>query len=456
MRNFLLGWIPAALLGGSLLLGGCSAASQRESAAPTDPVLWITFGGVPADANLPSLDPDRATWKGTAVVASSDPPAAIASLLTGAGVWHHGLWTSSLPEPVVLPTLAQALSERGYRTTALIPRELQRPEFGLTAGFDRVEPVPPISRLARIVEALGQGEMLWIHLPDADFARAAREVEIPLSRLLIYADPKISLPPEMRHEIERVSHRRIVQLDRKLSRLLGAAPPDVLLLATATHGLEIGQNGQILSGENLGRAAIEVPCWLRLPGSGEPLRVDPGERIAQGRLWATFAARLDLDTPPLLAPGLQRPAKKPIFSELYLTNGLNRFSLLDGDLQLLFDVPFAPAEAEYYLAKQVRAGGGRKLRESPTVIFARLREAFRRTPPLGGNPSFGPPRTRLVRWGLQGAAATKIDEIEDREIESRLVAELARRRSRFLVRELSPVDELRIHATRGPTSVTVP
>lgn len=442
--------VRKALFGLALaaLVGACAAPPR--GAVSAEPVLWITFGGVPADADLPSLDSRAATWMGTAVTASSDPQAAIASLLTGADVWHHGLWSSSLPESVVLPTLAQALAAHGYRSTAFVPRELQGPSLGLTAGFDRVEPVPPIARLVRAVETLAEGEMLWVHLPDADFARAAREVEIPLSRLLIYADPEIALPPEMRREMERVARRRIAQLDHKLGRLLEAAPSRTLILATGSHGLEMGEHGQVLSGENLGREAIEVPCWIRLPG-GEPFAVRPGGRIAQTRLWSTFATRLGLVPPPLLDAGLQRPARRPMLSELFLGNGVNRFSLLEGDLQLLLDVPFAPAESEYYLAKQVLAGGRREMRESGAVLFTRLREAFRRIPPLRGDPALRPPQARLVRWTPDG-----VEKIEDAEIESRMVVELARRRGRFLVRERAPVDELRNRTAWMPTSAAVP
>ncbi len=54
---------------------------------------------------------------------------------------------------------------------------------------------------------------------------------------------------------------------------------------------------------------------------------------------------------PGAAPSLFQPFDKGALSELYLGNGVNRFSLVDGDLQLLWESRFAPPEPEYYRAR---------------------------------------------------------------------------------------------------------
>ena len=41
----------------------------------------------------------------------------------------------------------------------------------------------------------------------------------------------------------------------------------------------------------------------------------------------------------------------PVLSELYGLNGVSRFSLVDGDDQLLWESRFAPPEPDYYRAR---------------------------------------------------------------------------------------------------------
>ena len=67
-----------------------------------------------------------------------------------------------------------------------------------------------------------------------------------------------------------------------------------------------------------------------------------------------------------------------MLSELYLTNGTNRFSLVEGNDQLLWEARFAPPEPEYYrarLALMIR-GNARVARaemsERPGRVFPRL------------------------------------------------------------------------------------
>ena len=58
-----------------------------------------------------------------------------------------------------------------------------------------------------------------------------------------------------------------------------------------------------------------------------------------------------------LAPSLFRPAPAAVLSELYLTNGANQFSLVDGDDQLIWVSRFAPPQPEYYQARYEGLGG---------------------------------------------------------------------------------------------------
>ena len=106
---------------------------------------------------------------------------------------------------------------------------------------------------------------------------------------------------------------------------------------------------------------------------------------------------------PGTAPSLFQPFDKGALSELYLGNGVNRFSLVDGDLQLLWESRFAPPEPDY-LPRPLR--GDR--RPAPAAADrARRRhlrpsgEGVRDVLPLTGRRG-DPPKLTLVRWTPAG------------------------------------------------------
>ena len=153
------------------------------------------------------------------------------------------------------------------------------------------------------------------------------------------------------------------------------------------------------------------------------------------RLWATLVVAAGGEVPPAAAPSLFRRSSVPAVSELYLTNGTNRFSLVEGDDQLLWESRFAPSEPEYYLARmafrsrEVRA----QLREPARVVFTRLRDRFGSTPPLRG---IEPPRLALERWTDRGTRPLN-DPVRTREMAARLV----RAWGSFVPDELAPSQE---------------
>ena len=100
-----------------------------------------------------------------------------------------------------------------------------------------------------------------------------------------------------------------------------------------------------------------------------------------------------------MAPSLFQAFDKGALSELYLGDGVNRFSLVDGDLQLLWESRFAPPEPDYYRARYAGIGGTPEppLTEPVQAIFGRLEKAFTSVLPLSGRRG-DPPRLTLVRW----------------------------------------------------------
>lgn len=447
------------LLTALLLVGlgaGCGPAAEPSRGA----IVLITAGALRADVVglwTPHLDEFAAAadWTGTAVTASSEPLVALASLLTGAAPWQHQLVTADQTLRPGLPTLAQELSACGYRTRAYVPGFLHGP---LAAGFGEL--AEPLSgpQAARVAAALADGDFLWLHFAEAEIAqgrwRRRGENRLTRHRLLAYADPGEDLPPAERDALWRAYGEGVRGVDGALGEVLAglrrsAAWDRALVVVTGSHGLELGEHHQILYGENLGRESIEVPLVLRLPrgvaGPAEP----PGGRVAQTRLWATVAAVTGLEQIPVRPLSLFEASPVPILSELYRGNGSNCFSLLDGDLQLLWTARFAPAEPEYYLALQARAGGpSRALEEAPRRLFERLDRAFLATPPLAGLAGTTP-RLTLERWTDHG-----VEPVDDPAAARAMAVELRRRWTRFVDRE-RPLEEERALSFAGLTSPPV-
>lgn len=404
---------------------------------------------------------------GTAVVASSDPVASLASLLYGAGVWQHQVLSGERREmPDRRPkTLAEHLREAGYRTTAYAPEWIA--DYGLDAGFDRVLEPPEDRRAAtRALAGIRGRDFVWVHLPDSEIVygrhkpprrRSGEEddSQVHLRRLLAYSSPEAELPESERALFWRVYGEGLERADRKLGWILAGLRKSplsekALVVLTATHGLELGEHHQILSGMDLGRETIEVPMAVKLPAGQVPAGQGgrfPPERWEQTRIFATVLEVAGGKAAPVHSPSLLRRASEPILSELYCGNGTNAFSLLSGDVQLLRTVRFAAGEPEYHVARWVLTGGvDDELNPGAARrTLARLAEAFRKAPPLAGEAGF-PPELRLERWIDGGTEA-----FSDPDLARRMNVELRDRFLRFSERERTPAEEERARRKADPS-----
>lgn len=372
------------------------------------------------------------------MIASSDPAVSVASLLTGVGPWQHQVLVAG--ERPRLPALPEVLERAGYRSRLHVPESFRELAGRGLDSIDDLFSEPGGSPL------VSDGDFLWVHFTDAEFVQrrwrgGRRRPHIQPSNLLAWADPGTSLPPEERKALWRAYLDGVRMLDEKIGRLvdrLRASPawPRTTLVITGTHGLELGEHGQMLQGENLGRESIEVPLLVR-PGEGAgPLAEPSGGRVAQTRIWTTLVEIAGLEASPVHPPSLFHAAEPVALSELYSRNGVNRFSLLADDLQLHWTIRFAPPEPEYYLARRVEAGAQPAIMSEPARrLFRRLDEEFRRTAPLSGRPG-SEPELSLERWTADG-----VEPVDDPSAARRLGALLRRRWSRFVDWERCPAEE---------------
>jgi arylsulfatase A-like enzyme len=443
----------------------------RGPAPHRGPIVLITLDSMRADVverlgGEPGLTPRldelirEADWAGPAIASSSWEGSTMATLFTGLRPWQHQvLYPGRAHLPKSLITLAEALKAAGYETSGFFSGPWYEQSFGFQQGFDVFQ---HYGKGSRLVERLGAmtdtRRFTWAHLPAPEAPYMRRDVYLPrlgrmppqLPRKVMpmqlgpYFDPAVPLPLNQRRRLWALYCMNVAAADEQLGHILDAlrasgAWDDTLLVVTSNHGEEFGEKGQILHGGNLGRQLIEVPLVIKLPaGFDRPLQVPKGERVAAGRIWSTLVEAVGGQAPPAAAPSLFRRVPPSAVSELYLTNGTNRFSLVEGDLQLLWESRFAPPEPEYFQArlgarsKEIRS----RLAEDPTAVFARLRDAFAVTPPLHGR--LEPPRLTLERWEDRGTREAA-DPRKIREMAGRLVREWGA----FVPEELPPSQEAR-------------
>jgi arylsulfatase A-like enzyme len=384
-----------------------------------------TFGG-PARV-MPALSglAREATWAGRAISPSSWTVPSMASIFTGFQPWRSRSWASDrsvLDERFV--TLPEALKHAGYRTAAFRSNHWLEAQFGYSQGFDDFRYLKEGKRAERyLAELKGGREFVWIHIlaPHAPYIRRDpllnRLDEIPPDLpkqvrpldLEPYYDPAVKLPADKERVFRAMYRLNAAYADQMLARLLASLKHSgqwskTLLVVTSDHGEEFGENGQIAHGGNLGHPLVEVPLVIKLPaGAPRRLAMPAGGRVANVRVAATLIEAAGGVPEPGMAPSLFQPFDKGALSELYLGDGVNRFSLVDGDLQLLWESRFAPPEPEYYRARYAGIGGTPEppLTEPVQAIFGRLEKAFASVLPLSGRRG-DPPRLTLVRWSPGG------------------------------------------------------
>jgi Sulfatase len=458
---------------GSLALLGLLFASCGGAAPHDGPIVLITFDSLRADVvgglgGEPALTPHldallrQSDWAGRAIATSSSSVPAMASLFTGLRPWQHQVLREETRLSAALFTLPEALQAQGYESRGFTGEPSYSKQGGYDQGFDLLADLGKGTEAAAELQKLdGDRRFVWIHIPEpqAPYFRRPKFVsrvntgrlDLPLrilpNQLAPYFDPEVPLPPGKRRRFWTMYRFNVAWADERLGRLLAALRESgqwdrTLLVVTSTHGEEFGEKGQILNGGNLGRQLLEVPFAVKLPaGFDRRIAVSRDRRVAATQLWATLVEAAGGEVPPAVAPSLFRRSPQAVLSELYLTNGTNRFSLVAGNDQLLWESSFAPPEPEYYRARLAMMSRGNariaraELSEQPAEIFGRLLAGFLATPPLSGR---GAPRLSLERWEAWGSRP-----VSDPRRTAELAALLARTWNQFLPAELPPGEEAR-------------
>jgi len=483
--------VALAVLAGLVTLAGLVALAGCGTAQPPNrggPVVLITLEALRADVvsglgGEPGLTPNlaalirQADWAGRAVAPSSWGVPAMATLFTGLSPWqHHAVLDGDdahLAQDLV--TLPKAFKALGYHTVGFTGGHWYTAAFGYDRGFDSLDEVGRNRDAAEHLASLEEGkELVWVHMPEPQAPYVRRDWLLPRLAggradrpdlpqtvepvdLLAASNPEAPPPAAARQRLREMYRLNAAWADEKVGRLLDALRASgqwerALVVVTSAFGEELGEHGAFGHGGDLERESIEVPLIVKLPSwCRRPLVPPGGQRIALARVWATLVEAAGGRPAPAPAPSLFRAAPTGVLSELYLGNGVNLYSLIEGDDQLLWQARFAPPEPRLYRASLEALAGtaGANPRDSLGVIAARLFDGFAVTPPLGG---LGPPALALARWGAGGGSRRVADPRRAAELARRLAA----RWGDFIAEELTPEAEDREWMDQVPAPAPEP
>lgn len=452
----------------------CATSCARQ--APQPPILLITLGGLRADVVgglggeqglTPNLDRliATSTWAGRAISTSSAKAPAMASVLTGLRPWQHELTTAGGALPRRYVTLPQALRGQGYRSAGFTDWPDLRRANGLARGFDSFaadsgadaaraevaaragarEPFFVWTDLDLVGQGYRREERFLSRLPDAT---AGLPAAVSPAEIEVHFDPAVVMPPEVRARWWALYRSQVARADEQIGALLDALRnagrfDDALIVVVCEHGEEFGEYGQAGHGGNLGRVLVEVPLVLKLPrpqgaAAAAHLAVPADERVSIARVFATLLAAAGGEPPPGVAPSLFLRDPRGALSELYVDDGVNTTSLVQGDTQLLRSVRFAPAQPDYFRARRAQLGDGSLVLSRPAeIILGRLAKTFRQRLPFTGRDAA--PLLQLRRWLPDGG----VEPLADAAVEQRMAAELERYFLSFVPQELTPAEALR-------------
>lgn len=420
------------LLAGLLL--GCGGSERG-------PIVLITIDTLRADHVGGKLTPhlnrlaSESSWAGRAITPSSWTVPSMASLFTGFQPATTQTWSfdrAVIPRKLAL--LPEVLRDEGYRTAGYRDNPWTMARYGYSRGFDHFDNLGDGSDAeAHLARLDGGPDFIWVHMlpPHSPYVRRVPVPGLPLqvrhADLEPHYDPAVPLPPERERVFRAMYALNVAWADEKLGRLLDALRKSgqwdrALVVVTSDHGEEFREYGQIAHGGNLGRHQIEVPLVIKLPAGR---KLEPKGPMATIRVRNTLVEAAGGEPEPGTAPSLFRPWEGGVLSELYLDNGVNHFSYVEGDRQLLWESHFAKPEPGYYRARLLLTTG---VPGAPLDVFRRLEEAVSRVPPLTGLPG-DPPKLTLWRW-IEGGS----ERVED----PRQAAEMARRLRRSWIAANGP------------------
>lgn len=231
------------------------------------------------------------------VAQSSWTRPAAASLLTGQYPQRHGVHTLRDGLEPSVPTLAEVVRARGYRTAGFVTNVNVAPAWGFARGFDVYRYFPEDSASPRvhagadeiepaIFDWIGEGAapfFLYVHAtdPHAPYAppdpyaerfvdpSSQSDAEISARLGALKRNPAGATEADVRALVTRYDGE-IAFVDAAFGRLLDelarrGLADDTLVIFTADHGEEFFDHGGFEHGRTLFRELLTIPLLMRLP-----------------------------------------------------------------------------------------------------------------------------------------------------------------------------------------------
>jgi arylsulfatase A-like enzyme len=360
----------------------------------------------------------------------------VASLLTGLYPQAHGAGRYAVPARpgraarrantglgAGVPTLAELLAQRGYRTGGFVTNTFLRDAFGFARGFAHFDAASHRGAAARPAAAMvdaglawldAQGEapfLLFLHLMDphlpyapAPPARgrfaaddAAGRLRVPIPHRWAVRDARPPLDAAERAFVAALYAEEVAYVDLQVGRLLDALAARglferALVVFAADHGEELWDHGDFEHGHSLYGELLRVPLVFWAPGLAPRRHAAP---VSLVDVLPTLLDALSLPVPegldgvslwPTLARGADPPAREIVAHNTL--RGHDRQALLAWPWKLVVDAEGGASEL-YDLAAD--PGETRDLRaaepERAAQLLARLRERL---------PAGAPARAREV------------------------------------------------------------
>lgn len=250
---------------------------------------------------------------------SSATMLSIPSMLTGrdVGAIDWDLAKDRLVSAPTIPTLAERLKARGYRTGMIVTDYIPRRLPGIVRGYDVVRDVVKTLRdkpANRRTESITTAYALEFLAPSLAGDKK------PFFLTIYYEDPHA---PYVEHEGNHTNFgkgdvgrydQEIAAVDRYAGILLETLKwsklwDDTIVVIVADHGEEFGEHGERQHSNNCHIESLHVPLIVRVPGL-EPSRVDAPVGLVD--VTPTLLELLGLQTDdPLDGQSLLIPLRKP-------------------------------------------------------------------------------------------------------------------------------------------------
>jgi len=367
-------------------------------------ILLVTLDGLRADVLPAFTDPDVSGGPATATVplisrlaaeglrasAAHTPSTlftpACASILTGGSPADHGLHREGDRARASLPTIAEHLTDRGYRTAAFLgTSRLAARRTTLARGFETWSCPPAGRRPVRetaitLVDWFRRGDgrpsFCWLQISDLQpplpLLRQRDRRYYPRGGYNRWDESILRLLPHFVRrpdlgdrwyrwlhdvtttgyveacylgEVDRVDRQlgRVVEELRALGRL-----DNTVIVVTATRGLALGDRGIFYTGESLLPGVTRVPLIFHAPGRIPAARLPRRAACSTADILPTLLGLLPPDPVEVASvpPGYDLRAalrdttaleRRPLFIEGHVgpVGRPNRFALLAGGLKLV-------------------------------------------------------------------------------------------------------------------------